>query len=121
MTELLSPAPLLSLLEQINQELGVLKTITPHSDVTGAVARLRDHLMAAVEEARRADHWISVEQAQRITGRPASTLTRLCRLDGRAIGAKKVGRAWTIHLPTLQRFLTQHMSQAPQAARHAAA
>lgn len=103
---LLAPSPLLSLLALLDQKVAALRDMAPSSDVTAAMRRVRDDLATAIHEAAQVELWISIEEAHNMTGKPLSTLTRLCRSRGAEMGAKKVGRSWTLHLPTFSQFIS---------------
>ena len=115
-SKFLAPAPLRALLESLARDLEVFERRAPNSEIARTLSSVREELSRAVSEAQRIDLWISVDQAHAMTGKPISTLTRLCRKSAASIGAQKVGRAWTIHLPTFEAFLMR-----PQTATRAEA
>jgi hypothetical protein len=78
----------------------------PNSDTAFALESVERSLALAVEHAGTVRVFLTVAELHVVTGRPLSTLTRLCRLHKGAIGAVKVAGAWQIHWPTFERFLS---------------
>lgn len=103
--QMLAARPFLDYLHDLDRRLDVLRDAAPSGEATGAYGRIREELAEVFEAARRTDLWMTVEQAHRASGIPKSTLTRLCRDRAVDLGAKKIGRAWSISAHALHCFL----------------
>lgn len=93
---LLAPAPLLSLLERVSNDRTVLERTIPSSDAARLLREIETLLDSAIEEASNADTFVSIERLHELTGRPESTLRRLCQRYGEIMGARKISGSWTI-------------------------
>jgi hypothetical protein len=102
---LVSLAPFLTLRNDLVRELDTLRTLAPGSDSVPALETLCERLESAIDCARNVDVWMTVDAVVEKTGRPRSTITRLCRSLGQAVGASKVRGAWTIHWPRFEDYL----------------
>ena len=91
-----------------------LRALTPSSDAVHALQRVHDDFSRALEEARHVAVFVSVKDVRALTGRPESTITRLCRRYGERIGARKVQGVWQLHWPTFEAFLTSGEVIQPQ-------
>ena len=104
-SHVLSAAPFVTLLDRLKCELAAWEARAPHSDLTACLRSLVRDLSEALELARNTSVYVTIEALAEIVNRPVSTLTRLCRKHGAAVGAIKVEGVWSIHLPTFQEFL----------------
>ena len=95
-TPLLAPGPLVSLLERLSKDLSVLERTVPSNDATTLLREFEKSLNTAIEEASQQGAFVSIEQLHKLTGRPESTLRRLCSRHGEIIGAWKISNAWTV-------------------------
>jgi hypothetical protein len=102
--KLLAPAPLIALLDRLKVEHKTVADRAPNSDLVSMLASFRADLSEAIDSARNLDQWISVEELHQITGRPASTITALCRKHKQVIGATKMGGSWMIDLSTFSHY-----------------
>jgi hypothetical protein len=102
---IVSAAPLFTLLHRLHSELVACEARAPYSDLTTCLRSLVGDLSEALELARNASVYVTIDALAEIVSRPVSTLTRICRKHGAAVGAIKVEGAWSIHLPTFQEFL----------------
>lgn len=93
----------MSLLDRISDDLVVLERTMPSNDATMLVRAIRGSLSKAIEDASHVDTFVSIEQLHDLTGRPESTLRRLCQRYGNAIGARKITGSWTIHWSTFEK------------------
>jgi hypothetical protein len=102
---LLAAAPLIALLERLAAEHRSVTSRAPNSDFASILASLRSDLSRAIDAARKIDLWATVEQLHDLTGKPTSTLTRMCRKHGATIGAHKSEGLWMIDLPVFTNYL----------------
>lgn len=100
---LLAPGPLVSLLERLSSDLRVLERTVPTSEATHLLRDVEKWLETAIDEASQTDAFMSVEDLNKLTGRPESTLRRMCQRYGEDIGARKIGGTWTIHWNTFEK------------------
>jgi hypothetical protein len=102
-TELVPVAPLLAFVQGLRNDIATIKGRTPDAS-TVTVEKLADDLQRVIDEARRSDVWVTTKILHALTGRPISTITRICRDEGERAGAHWVKGAWSIHFPTWQAF-----------------
>jgi hypothetical protein len=114
---LLAAEPFLDLVDTLKTEVQVLATSAPMSDAAPTMKRIMTQLQRTIEQARETALWLSIEDLERLTNKPQSTLRRLCQTHGLAIGARKVAGSWSIFFPDFQKFMT---SQARSGAEIAA-
>jgi hypothetical protein len=101
----LSAAPMVALVDTWQDELAVLESHAPHGETTSTKRKDLDDLRRRIDDARNATVFVSIEELHELTGKPPSTLSRICRDYGKAIGAQKVNGVWLIHWPTFEKFL----------------
>lgn len=102
--QLLSAAPLVAVLQRLKKDLDGIAARAPQSDVAFCLKSVVDELARGMKEAEDIAVCVTIETLAKVTGRPESTLTRICRNNGAKCGASKVHGAWSIHLPTFLNF-----------------
>lgn len=101
---LLSAAPVLAALDEIDQQLRSLRALAPSSDATVALAQCHTILIDAIGRATAAHLVLSVHEAAGILGRSASVVARCCRTE--TIAAAKVGGVWQIGRSELEQCVS---------------
>jgi hypothetical protein len=104
--KLLSAAPLHELLSKLRADHAVMARLTPNADAVATLGVIVSDLASAIARAADVNVFMTIEEVSRMTGRPESTLTRLCRDHGAKIGAAKIAGAWSIHWPTFEKFFS---------------
>ena len=92
---LLVDTPVLAVLDSLRADIATLNRLDPSS---GSLSTLRDYetrLRVAVDEGRRADAWVSTEEAARHRGVTPSAITKMCR-QGK-LKSRKTGGIWQVH------------------------
>ena len=92
---LLVDTPVLAVLDSLRADIATLNRLDPRS---GSLSTLRDYetrLRVAVDEGRRADAWVSTEEAARHRGVTPSAITKMCR-QGK-LKCRKTGGIWQVH------------------------
>lgn len=108
---LIAAAPIEALLTTFSAEIATVRRVLGDSPDVAKLERMRDALERALDEARRADVWLSPSQVAEISGKGLSTVTRDCREHGEAIGAVRNGkRGWHIHWPTYLAWMSAAQS-----------
>lgn len=94
---LMTSFPVIQLRNRLLDRLGTLEKFAPHSDAVATLKECLAELEHALTLGRDTGIYISVDEASRIFGRPRSTITYICRTNGKAVGAKKVEGVWVIN------------------------
>lgn len=94
-TTLLAARPLLLLVDALEREIMLLRTLTPRSDVPDALAATLGRLKASIGESATGDVWVTTDEVARITGLSQSAVTWRIR-KGR-IHAEWRGGRWWVH------------------------
>jgi hypothetical protein len=103
---LVAAAPIEALLATLTRDIAYIKDRLPGSGDLPTLQRHRDELARALDEARRADVWLSPKEVADHTGKGLSTVTKECRDFEEAAGAVRNGkRSWLIHWPTYQAWM----------------
>lgn len=103
---LVAAAPIEALLATLTRDIAYIKDRLPGSGDLRTLQRHRDELARALDEARRADVWLSPKEVADHTGKGLSTVTKECRDFEEAAGAVRNGkRSWLIHWPTYQAWM----------------
>jgi len=102
--KLLSAAPLHQLLTQLRSDHATMVRFVPHGDAAETLRVIVAELSAAIERASDISIFMTIEELSETTGKPESTLTRLCREHGAEIGAAKIAGSWSIHWPTFETY-----------------
>lgn len=102
---LISRAPLDDLATKISEEIVQLNRRAPHCEIGVVLNTVLRDLRIALDRAAEIDLWMSVEEVAKLTGRPTSTITRICREQGIAAGASKHKGVWMIHWARFEEFL----------------
>jgi hypothetical protein len=105
-TGLANPAPFLALLDELRGHSRTYAAITPHIGEAQCLEYVCQRLERAINESRRVDVWLTIEQLAHLVNRPQSTLRALCSKHREAIGAYKQRGSWTIHWPRFEEFWT---------------
>lgn len=111
---LLAPAPFLKLLADLDSERQAIERRSPHSDLASAVASFATDLSRAIDQSRHTELWVNISTLHELTGKPVSTLRRICELSTEQVGAKKVHGTWSVHWPTFERAVLLTNSNAHQ-------
>lgn len=93
-----------------------MKRRAPGSEAITALESVTRDLAHAIEDARQGAVWVTTDYVSATTGRPRSTISRLCREQGEAVGARKLEGAWMIHWPTFEEFVLRDHQDAEKAA-----
>jgi hypothetical protein len=103
---LVAAAPLEALLAALSRDITYIKNRLPGSGELAMLQRHRDELARALDEARRADVWLSPKEVAAHTHKGLSTVTKDCRELGEVVGAVPNGkRSWRIHWPTYEAWM----------------
>jgi hypothetical protein len=108
---LVSAAPIVELIDQLQQEHDALSRRAPDSELAACIGSVVKDLALALERAGEVDVFLTVEEVWELTGKPTSTVRRICLTHGQAAGATKVQGSWMIHWPTFEQFLRCHPNQ----------
>jgi hypothetical protein len=112
---LLASAPLMALLDDLQRKVSADRRFGLNSPEHQAFVGFAESLANAIDEARRADTWLTIEELQVMTGRPSSTLSRWCREHGSS-WANCRGKIWHIYYPAFQTWLAGEQAPAQAAA-----
>lgn len=102
---LIARAPLDYLATEIADEIVQLNHRAPQCEIGAVLGTVLRDLRIALDRAAEIDLWMSVDEVAKLTGRPTSTITRICREHGLAAGASKHKGAWMIHWGRFEAFL----------------
>ena len=103
---LVAAAPFEALLSVFARDIACIRDRLPGSSELTTLQRLRDEVARTLDEARRADVWLSPRDVAEHTGKGLSTVTKECRDFGEVAGAVRNGkRAWLIHWPTYEAWM----------------
>lgn len=105
-SSLVAAAPIEALLSALSRDISYIKDRLPGSGELTILTRHRDDLTRALDEARRADVWLSPKEVADHTGKGLSTVTKDCRDLEARVGAVRNGkRSWLIHWPTYDAWM----------------
>jgi hypothetical protein len=99
---LLAAAPLLVLLDALSYRVAAGRRFGIDSAEQRIFEAIAAELSKALEEARRADVWVSIAQLAERTNASPATLKRWCAKDGLGTWARMEGREWMVHYPGFQ-------------------
>lgn len=103
---LVAAAPLEALLATLNRDIAYIRDRLPGSGDLATLQRFRDELAQALDDARRADIWLTPKEVADHTGKGLSTVTKECREFGKTAGAVRNGtRSWLIRWPTYEAWM----------------
>jgi hypothetical protein len=108
---LVAEAPIAQLVDSLQSQLTSLETLAPSSDAVPTLRRVLDQLGSAIQEGRSVAVFLTVEHVARLSGRPVSTVRRICSQAGTRAGAMKVQGAWMINWTVFQQYLTKHSTE----------
>ena len=106
---MIAPGPIVTLLASLREEAAAFRRRCPNGTVGEVLSSVCDDLATAIDEARRVELYLTVDELSEQIGRPRSTITRICRLHGSRAGATKVEGAWLVHWPTFDAYLTKRV------------
>lgn len=103
---LVAAAPIEALLAALTRDIVYIKDRLPGSSELATLQRHRDELARALDEAVRADVWLSPKEVASHTRKGLSTVTKECRDFEEVAGAVRNGkRSWLVHWPTYQAWM----------------
>lgn len=92
---LVSAAPLVALLAQLEADSARLRTWVPGSDVPAALAAVAGRLRAALRDGAEADVWVTTDEVARLRGLSRSAVT--WRINRGRLRAEWRGGRWWVH------------------------
>lgn len=107
---LIASAPLLELLEEWSQDISRLKELFGPADALPHLSlymRLDKQLKDAIAVAGKVRVVGTVKDAAIQSGRPLSTVRRICKKYRRAAGASRVEGVWSIDIPSFLKFIAE--------------
>ena len=111
---LVDATPVHRYLATLADDLARMEQYDPNGPAATTLRRVSAGLADALHLAAESEVFVSVQRASELSGKPVSTISRLCRLQSEAIGAQKVAGAWSIHYRTFEQFIRRstHLEEA---------
>jgi hypothetical protein len=113
---IIAAGPIVALLDSLRADLACFRRRSPECVQVGVLATACDDLAKAIDEARKADLYLTVDDLAQRIDRPRSTIARICRQHGQEAGATKVQGAWMIHFPKFMACISRPIPSTQQEA-----
>lgn len=103
-TTLVSATPIELLLAQFADDINRITGWNPANSDLPVLKQCQSRLQRALDDARRADVWLTPEEVAIQVNRDIALVRRCCRTQREKAGAHKNGALWHIHWPTWEQY-----------------